>query len=107
MPELIVCDEITSALDQLVADGVLRLLQRLQRELALTLLFITHDFATVRAVSDEVVVMRQGRVAEAGSMEAVMSRSRDPYTRRLLASVPELDPDWLPRLLGRQEGAPA
>lgn len=101
-PELIICDEVTSALDQLVADGVLKLLQRLQQELSLTLLFITHDFATVRIISDEVVVMRNGRVVERGARDSVMLSPHEAYTQELLASVPVLDPDWLASVMGRK-----
>ena len=68
-PQVIICDEVTSALDQLVAEGILRLLDRLQRELGLAYMFITHDLATVRAIADEVVVMQSGRVVEAGPKE--------------------------------------
>ncbi|MEQ9329084.1 MAG: ATP-binding cassette domain-containing protein, partial [Rhodospirillales bacterium] len=65
-PTFIICDEVTSALDQLVAEGILKLLDRLQRELGLAYMFITHDLATVRAIADEVVVMKQGKVVEQG-----------------------------------------
>ena len=97
-PEVVICDEVTSALDQLVADGVLKLLQRLQNEFDLTLLFITHDFATVAAISDEVVVMRSGGVVERGTRDSVLAAPVEDYTKRLLASVPKMDPDWLARM---------
>jgi peptide/nickel transport system ATP-binding protein len=98
-PQVIICDEVTSALDQLVAEGILRLLDRLQRELGLAYMFITHDLATVRAIADEVVVMQSGRVVEAGPKERIFTPPHHPYTDLLLASVPEMDPDWLTRLL--------
>jgi len=98
-PQFIICDEITSALDQLVAEGILRLLARLQDELGLAYMFITHDLATVRAIADEVVVMKDGRVVEAGSKEELFAPPHHPYTDLLLSSVPEMDPDWLTRLL--------
>ena len=98
-PELVICDEITSALDQLVAEEVLKLLDRLQRELELCYLFITHDIATVRAIADDVVVMFQGRVVASGAKEDVFSPPCHEYTQRLLSSVPEMDPDWLDNLL--------
>jgi peptide/nickel transport system ATP-binding protein len=98
-PRVIICDEVTSALDQLVAEGILRLLDRLQRELGLAYMFITHDLATVRAIADEVVVMQSGRVVEAGPKERIFTPPHHPYTDLLLASVPEMDPDWLTRLL--------
>jgi peptide/nickel transport system ATP-binding protein len=98
-PELIICDEVTSALDQLVAEEILKLLQRLQDELGVTYLFITHDLATVRAISDEVVVMLQGKVVEQGGKADIFTPPHDPYTDLLLSSVPEMDPDWLDELL--------
>ncbi len=98
-PELIICDEVTSALDQLVAEEILKLLQRLQDELGITYLFITHDLATVRAISDEIVVMLQGRVVEHGKKSEVLNPPHHDYTDLLLSSVPEMDPDWLDDLL--------
>jgi peptide/nickel transport system ATP-binding protein len=103
-PRLIICDEVTSALDQLVAEGILRLLDRLQQELGISYLFITHDIATVRAVADRVVVMQHGRVVENGPREEIFSPPHDPYTELLLSSVPEMDPDWLTRTLERRSG---
>lgn len=98
-PEFIICDEVTSALDQLVAEGILRLLARLQDELGLAYMFITHDLATVRAIADEVVVMKEGKVVEAGPKDEMFRPPHHPYTDLLLSSVPEMDPDWLTRLL--------
>jgi len=98
-PEFIICDEVTSALDQIVAEGILKLLDRLQDELDLIYMFITHDLATVRAIADEVVVMRRGRVVEAGPKDEIFRPPHHPYTDLLLSSVPEMDPDWLTRLL--------
>jgi peptide/nickel transport system ATP-binding protein len=98
-PEFIICDEVTSALDQLVAEGILKLLARLQDERGLAYMFITHDLATVRAIADEVVVMKDGRVVEAGPKERMFAPPHHPYTDLLLSSVPEMDPDWLTRLL--------
>ena len=98
-PEFIICDEVTSALDQLVAEGILRLLDRLQQDLDLSYMFITHDLATVRAIADEVVVMRQGKVVEAGPKTEMFKPPHHPYTDLLLSSVPEMDPDWLTKLL--------
>ncbi len=98
-PSLIICDEVTSALDQLVAEGILRLLDRLQREFGLAYMFITHDLATVRAIADEVVVMKQGKVVEKGEKNDIFTPPHDPYTDLLLSSVPEMDPDWLTQLL--------
>ena len=97
-PELIICDEVTSALDQIVQEGILKLLMMLQTELNLSYLFITHDISTVRAISDHVVVMQLGRVVEQGTKDAVFQPPHDPYTDLLLSSVPEMDPDWLTNL---------
>jgi len=98
-PELIICDEVTSALDQLVAEEILKLLQRLQDDLGVTYLFITHDIATVKAISDEIVVMLEGRIVDQGPKHDILTPPHDPYTDLLLSSVPEMDPDWLDDLL--------
>jgi len=94
-PEVIICDEVTSALDQIVQEGILKLLLRLQKELGITYMFITHDIATVRAISDEIVVMFQGKVVEQGLKSEILSPPHPDYTSLLLSSVPEMDPDWL------------
>ncbi len=104
-PDMIICDEVTSALDQLVAEGILELLQRLQNQLGVSYLFITHDLATVKAISDEIVVMLQGRVVEHGSRDEILTPPHHEYTELLLASVPEMDPDWLDNLLKTRVGA--
>jgi peptide/nickel transport system ATP-binding protein len=103
-PELIICDEVTSALDQIVQEEILKLLLRLQRESNLSYLFITHDIATVKAISDEIVVMYQGKVVQQGLKTKVLSPPYPPYTELLLSSVPEMDPDWLTRLLEMRAG---
>lgn len=107
-PRVIICDEVTSALDQIVAEGILKLLDRLQSELDLAYMFITHDLATVKAIADEVVVMQSGKVVEQGQKSAMFQPPHDPYTELLLSSVPEMDPNWLTDLLkqrARQSGA--
>jgi peptide/nickel transport system ATP-binding protein len=100
-PELIICDEVTSALDQIVAKGILQLLNRLQEQLGLSYLFITHDLDTVRGIADEVVVMLRGKVVEQGLTKEVFAPPHHEYTELLLASVPEMDPDWLTRRLAK------
>lgn len=94
-PEFIICDEVTSALDQLVAEGILRLLLRLQDELGLTYLFITHDLATVEAIADQVVIMQRGKIVETGAQQQIFAAPKSDYTKRLLASVPQMDAGWL------------
>ena len=98
-PDLIICDEVTSALDQLVAEGILELLQDLQNELGVSYLFITHDLATVKAISDEIVVMLKGRIVEQGLKKDVLAPPHHEYTELLLSSIPEMDPDWLDGVL--------
>jgi peptide/nickel transport system ATP-binding protein len=98
-PRVVICDEVTSALDQIVQEEILRLLDRLQRELGLAYMFITHDLATVRAIADEVVVMQGGRVVEQGPKAEIFEGPHAPYTELLLSSVPEMDPGWLDRVL--------
>jgi len=102
-PDLIICDEVTSALDTIVAKAILDLLQRLQYELQLTYLFISHDIDTVASIADRVVVLYAGRVAEQGSKSAVFQPPFHPYTRLLLSSVPEMKLDWLEKTLSTRE----
>ena len=98
-PEVIICDEVTSALDVQVADAVLRLLLRLQEETGVAYLFITHDLATVKAIADDIVVMLEGRVVEQGLKSEILSPPHHPYTDLLLSSVPEMEVGWLDRVL--------
>ena len=102
-PELIICDEVTSALDSIVAKAILNLLQRLQNELGVTYLFISHDLDTVANIADQVVVLYAGRVAEQGSKSAVFQPPFHPYTRLLLSSVPEMRQGWLEETLSTRE----
>ena len=102
-PEVIICDEVTSALDQVVADDVLRLLLRIQEETQTSYVFITHDLATVRAIADTVAVMYQGEVVEAGGTQEVLGNPQTAYTRLLLSSVPEMQTGWLDNLLAERE----
>jgi peptide/nickel transport system ATP-binding protein len=102
-PEIIICDEVTSALDQIVQEEILQLLMKLQKETNVTYLFITHDIATVRAISDEIVVMHRGKVVQQGAKSKVLNPPYPAYTELLLSSVPEMDPDWLTTLLNKRK----
>lgn len=104
-PDLIICDEITSALDQLVQAGILQMLADLQQRLGVSYLFITHDLEIVRAIADRVIVMSQGRIVDQGSRAEVLSPPYPDYTKLLLDSVPEMAPDWLDRLLTKRSSA--
>ncbi|QEL26735.1 ABC transporter ATP-binding protein [Bosea sp. F3-2] len=97
-PELILCDEITSALDTVVAAAIIELLKDLQRELGLSYVFISHDLTTVQAICDEVAVMYRGNKVEQLPALEVGSAAGHPYSRLLMSSVPKLDPTWLDRL---------
>lgn len=101
-PDFIICDEVTSALDQLVAEGILKLLNRVQESFGVSYLFITHDVATVRAIADQIVVMQHGKVVDSGTREAIFSPPHQAYTDLLLSSEPEMDPDWLDGILDRR-----
>ena len=101
-PKFIICDEVTSALDQLVAEGILKLLTRLQEEMKLSYMLITHDLSTVRAIADEVVVMKDGLIVEAGPKDEMFTPPHHAYTDLLLSSVPEMNPDWLDELLAQR-----
>ena len=82
-----------------MAEGILKLLARLQDTLDLSYMFITHDLATVRSIADEVVVMKEGKVVESGPKDEMFTPPHHAYTDLLLSSVPEMDPDWLDQLL--------
>jgi peptide/nickel transport system ATP-binding protein len=101
-PDIVICDEVTSALDPLIAEGILQLLQGLQDRLGLAYLFITHDLATVWNIADDVVVMRGGRVIEAGPKRQIFAPPHHPYTELLLSSAPEMRIDWLDGVLARR-----
>jgi peptide/nickel transport system ATP-binding protein len=102
-PKLIICDEVTSALDPLVADGILKLLLNLQKIEDVAYLFITHDLATVRAIADSIAVMYQGRVVRYGTKTEVLSPPFDDYTDLLLSSVPEMKLGWLENVLATRK----
>ena len=99
-PKLIICDEVTSALDPLVAHGILRLLLDLQAEEDVAYLFITHDLATVKSIADSIAVMYRGEVVRYGSKSEVLAPPFDDYTDLLLSSVPEMEIGWLEKAIG-------
>ena len=102
-PKLIICDEVTSALDPLVADGILKLLLDLQKIEDVSYLFITHDLATVRAIADSIAVMYQGRVVRYGPKSEVLAPPFDDYTDLLLSSVPEMELGWLEKVISSRK----
>ncbi len=102
-PKLIICDEVTSALDPLVADGILKLLLDLQKIEGVSYLFITHDLATVRAIADSIAVMHQGKVVRYGSKSKVLAPPFDDYTDLLLSSVPEMKIGWLENVIAHRK----
>jgi peptide/nickel transport system ATP-binding protein len=101
-PELLICDEITSALDTIVASAIISLIESLRDKLGLAIVFISHDLATVASLADYVTVLRRGRVVEQGGTHAVLAAPQDPYTQLLIASVPELRVGWLEETVVRR-----
>jgi peptide/nickel transport system ATP-binding protein len=99
-PDLLVLDEVTSALDPLVAAELLDLLEGLRRDTGTAYLLITHDLGVARRVADQVAVMRAGRVVDLGTVGEVLDRPRHPYTARLTAAVPQARAGWLDEALG-------
>ncbi len=102
-PKLIICDEVTSALDPLVADGILKLLLNLQKVEDVAYLFITHDLATVKAIADSIAVMYQGEVVRYGPKSQVLAPPFDDYTDLLLSSVPEMKLGWLEETIANRK----
>lgn len=102
-PKLIICDEVTSALDPLVADGILKLLLDLQAREGVAYLFITHDLATVKAIADKIAVMFKGQVVRYGQKSDVLTPPFDDYTDLLLSSVPEMQLGWLEQVLAHRK----
>ena len=98
-PKLIICDEVTSALDPLVAHGILKLLLELQKEENVAYLFITHDLATVKSIADSIAVMYRGEVVRYGAKSKVLTPPFDDYTDLLLSSVPEMEIGWLEKAI--------
>ena len=106
-PELIICDEVLSSLDTIVATTILELLKDLKERLGVAYLFVSHDLATVATIADRVIVMYAGRVCEQGPTREVFSPPYHPYTDLLISSVPELRTDWLTDVLETREGVSA
>jgi len=94
-PSLILCDEVTSALDTVVGAAILDLLAELRRDLGLSYVFISHDLSTVRALCDQVMILYGGQMVECGGRDAMRQRPMHPYTDLLISSVPELRIGWL------------
>jgi peptide/nickel transport system ATP-binding protein len=97
-PKIILCDEVTSALDTVVAAAIIDLLKELQRELDLSYIFISHDLSVVQAICDEIAVMNAGEKIEQLGPSIDGANARQPYSRLLFSSVPKLDPTWLDSL---------
>jgi peptide/nickel transport system ATP-binding protein len=102
-PEILLCDEVTSALDTIVGANVIELLKGLRDKTGVSFVFISHDLSTVASFADEIVVLYAGRVVEKGPTDQVLSPPFHPYTRLLIASVPELRVGWLEATMRTRE----
>ena len=102
-PEVLLCDEVISALDTIVGANVIDLLKRLRRQTGVSFVFISHDLSTIASFADEIVVLYAGRVVEQGQTDRVLSPPYHPYTRLLIASVPELRTGWLEEAMETRE----
>ena len=102
-PEVLLCDEVISALDSIVGANVIELLKRLRKQTGVSFVFISHDLSTVASFADEIVVLYAGRVVEQGPADYVLSPPYHPYTRLLISSVPELRVGWLEEAMQTQE----
>ena len=98
-PDVIICDEVTSALDTVVGSQIIDLLKRLQGEMKVTFIFVSHDLSTIASFADQIVVMHQGRVVDQGTTDAVLTPPFHPYTNLFLRSVPEMRQGWLEEIL--------
>jgi len=103
-PDVLVCDEVTAALDPLIAEEILQLQRRLQERLGLAYLFITHDLATVRRIAHRVLVLWRGRIVAQGATAEILAERRHPYVAKLCAAEPEMRPGWLEEALARRAG---
>jgi peptide/nickel transport system ATP-binding protein len=90
-PALLICDEVTSALDVSVQAAIVELLGELRREMGLSMLFITHDLALIRTIADRVAVMHKGRIVEQGTVDDILTSPGADYTRELLANTPSIE----------------
>lgn len=104
-PEVMLCDEVTSALDSIVSSNVIKLLKKLREETGVSFVFISHDLSTVGSFADEIVVLYAGRIVEQGPVNDVLSPPYHPYTRLLISSVPELRVGWLEETMQKREMA--
>ncbi|MEO1026999.1 MAG: ATP-binding cassette domain-containing protein, partial [Pseudomonadota bacterium] len=102
-PDLIICDEVTSALDQLIAKDIVELLKRIQQLSGVSYLFITHDIDTVRSIADDIVVLRSGEIVEQGSRETILNPPYADYTKLLLSSVPQMRRGWLDQAIAERQ----
>ena len=102
-PEVLLCDEVISALDSIVGANVIELLKRLRKQTGVSFVFISHDLSTIASFADEIVVLYAGRVVEQGTADHVLSPPYHPYTRLLISSVPELRVGWLEETMQTQE----
>jgi peptide/nickel transport system ATP-binding protein len=104
-PEIVLCDEVTSALDSIVSSNVISLLKKLRNQTGVSFVFISHDLSTVGSFADEIVVLYAGRVVEQGPVDEVLAPPYHPYTRLLISSVPELRVGWLEDTMKKREMA--
>ena len=104
-PEVVLCDEVTSALDSIVGANVITLLKRLRDKTGASFVFISHDLSTVASFADEIVVLYAGRVVEQGPVDEVLTPPFHPYTRLLISSVPEMRIGWLEDTMQKREMA--
>jgi peptide/nickel transport system ATP-binding protein len=102
-PEVLLCDEVISALDTIVGANIIELLKRLRKQTGVSFVFISHDLSTVASFADEIVVLYAGRVVEQGKTDHVLAPPYHPYTRLLISSVPELRVGWLEETMQTQE----
>jgi peptide/nickel transport system ATP-binding protein len=102
-PEVLLCDEVISALDSIVGANVIELLKKLRKQTGVSFVFISHDLSTVASFADEIIVLYAGRVVEKGTTDAVLAPPYHPYTRLLISSVPELRVGWLEETMQTQE----